>query len=152
MESAPPYLRGGAGVPEHELAWRAPELWFGPPRHGVPAQEWRHPALGAAHVLSLWPVEVLAAVQSDVRTSLGVSELEAWLFVLSGCAAYGGHHPTDAVQTNIQDQFVDTAWPQCPGHPHPMEAFDDDDFATWRCPTTRGVIARVGALGELQGG
>lgn len=43
------------------------------------------------------------------------------------------------------------ARPACPGHGHPAEAIEHDGVAWWRCPASGRLLARLGALGEVEG-
>ena len=50
----------------------------------------------------------------------------------------------------LQDEVIDelgSAWPVCPGHPHPMVAGWRDEMPVWRCPTDPTTSVPIGKLG-----
>ena len=63
-----------------------------------------------------------------------------------GYAALSGVTPGDRAQTEFVEQFQDVilensngyAWPECPGHPHPMNPFVVGGRVEWRCPGDAG--------------
>ena len=52
----------------------------------------------------------------------------------------------DQVQDDVTDE-VWAAWPQCPGHPHPMSPAMVGEAAVWECPSGAGVAIPIGQLG-----
>lgn len=49
-----------------------------------------------------------------------------------------------------QDDLTDevwAAWPQCPGHPHPMSPAIVGEAAVWACPSGADVAMPIGQLG-----
>lgn len=50
----------------------------------------------------------------------------------------------EATQQNIHDEFIDTAWPRCPLHKHPMWFRD----GAWWCESDGTRIAPLGELGS----
>jgi hypothetical protein len=49
----------------------------------------------------------------------------------------------------LQDDVTDevwAAWPQCPGHPHPMSPAIVGEAAVWECPSGAGVAIPIGQL------
>lgn len=51
----------------------------------------------------------------------------------------------DQVQDDVIDD-VGAAWPQCPGHPHPMSPAIVGEVAVWECPSGAGVAIPIGQL------
>jgi hypothetical protein len=45
-------------------------------------------------------------------------------------------------QQDIHDGFIDTAWPKCPRHPHPLWFRD----GSWWCERDQLCVARLGEL------
>ena len=83
----------------------------------------------------------------DVVNTLGWPPVAAKHFVYGLLRTHFGHPLADTVATMLHDEWVDTTWPACPIHKtHPMVVTVEDDFETWRCPTDRRVVARVGEL------
>jgi hypothetical protein len=48
----------------------------------------------------------------------------------------------DATQQDIHDEFVDTVWPKCPRHAHPL-LFRD---GSWWCERDERCVAPLGGL------
>ncbi len=60
------------------------------------------------------------------------------------------HHVVEAIQQEVQEDRIDTAWPQCPhhgGHPLWLEAHTASEL-WWSC---RRDGVRIAPLGELPG-
>ena len=86
---------------------------------------------------------VVAAVAADVMATLRWSERKARRFVMrEGCVEAYADQADDVltlayqvmgnVQESIQEDRVDTSWPECPVHRrHPL-SFEYD--LVWRCP------------------
>ena len=55
-------------------------------------------------------------------------------------------------QDDLLQELWGTAWPSCPGHPHPADPLLHGGVATWCCPLTGDLIARIGELnGVIEG-
>jgi hypothetical protein len=48
----------------------------------------------------------------------------------------------DATQQDIHDEFIDTVWPKCPRHSHPLWRHD----GAWWCENDKWLVARLGEL------
>ncbi len=48
----------------------------------------------------------------------------------------------DDTQQDMHDEFVDTVWPKCPRHPHPLWFRD----GSWWCERDALCVARLGEL------
>lgn len=46
-------------------------------------------------------------------------------------------------QQNLHDEFIDTDWPRCPWHPHPLWFRD----GSWWCEQDNRRVAALGQLG-----
>jgi hypothetical protein len=55
----------------------------------------------------------------------------------------------DQVQDYITDELR-RAWPECPGHSHPMKAATLKSVAVWICPETNERISLIGHLSEVR--
>jgi hypothetical protein len=53
----------------------------------------------------------------------------------------------DDTQQDMHDEFVDTVWPRCPRHAHPLWFRN----GTWSCERDELCVARLGEL-ETNGG
>ena len=49
----------------------------------------------------------------------------------------------DDTQQDVHDEFIDTVWPKCPRHEHPLWYRD----GSWWCELDGLLIARLGELG-----
>ena len=50
----------------------------------------------------------------------------------------------DDTQQDIHDEFIDTVWPQCPRHGHPLWFRD----GSWWCERDQQLVAHLGELGS----
>lgn len=50
----------------------------------------------------------------------------------------------DDTQQDIHDEFIDTVWPKCPRHEHPLWFRD----GSWWCEQDETLVARLGGLGS----
>jgi hypothetical protein len=60
---------------------------------------------------------------------------------IDGVASYI-QRVVDETQQDIHDAFIDTAWPKCPRHPHPLWFRD----GSWWCERDGLCVARLGEL------
>lgn len=56
------------------------------------------------------------------------------------------------LQDDLLQELAGTAWPTCPGHPHPVDPVLHEGIATRRCPLTDSPIVRIGELSTSDGG
>ena len=105
------------------------------------------------------PVEALsraAPLVDDLAATLGWSRAFAEEAVLEYLTAPTWseedalwlHHLVEAIQEQVQEDRIDTAWPQCPrhgGHPLWLEEYAAAEL-WWSC---RNDGARIAPLGEL---
>jgi len=51
----------------------------------------------------------------------------------------------DDTQQDVHDEFIDTVWPKCPGHAHPLWFRD----GSWWCERDGRLVAHLGELGSV---
>jgi hypothetical protein len=82
-----------------------------------------HATLGAGHDH--------LAVDNAIRLRLFIDDAGSYL-----------QRVVDETQQDIHDRFIDTVWPRCPRHAHPLWFRD----GAWWCEQDRLRVARLGEL------
>jgi hypothetical protein len=57
----------------------------------------------------------------------------------------------DRVQDDVLDELWGSAWPDCPGHPHPANPVLLNEKAVWSCPADARPICAIGELHAARG-
>ena len=82
------------------------------------------------------------------RVSAGLNRFGGHTFALDGDQSIAeiGVDIAFYVQDDLTYE-VWAAWPQCPGHPHPMSPAIVGEAAVWECPSGADVAMPIGQLG-----
>ena len=50
----------------------------------------------------------------------------------------------------LAEQGFSSNWPECEAHPtsHPLEPYCKDEVPTWRCPSSKSDMKRIGGFGD----
>jgi hypothetical protein len=117
-------------------------------RHALAATEPYGRAQNASSITDVDQEQVVRLLVRDLRATVGAGHDDLALNnairlrqFIEDVASYI-QEVVDATQQDMHDEFVDTVWPRCPLHAHPLWFRD----GSWWCERDDRCVARLGEL------